>query len=89
MKSYARSYRLLTCLLIATAGLLLTIASGQEPAAITFLPAAASSPISAGVAVPAGQALLMTSGTVPPAHRNATATRRLKASAPSGRSRPN
>lgn len=36
------------------------------PDAITFLPGAANSPISAAVAVPSGQALLMTSGTVPP-----------------------
>jgi enamine deaminase RidA (YjgF/YER057c/UK114 family) len=38
----------------------------SAPEAITFLPGAANSPISAGVAVPAGQPLLMTSGTVPP-----------------------
>ncbi len=59
-------------------GLAMTLAHGQEatpipsptpmppPDAITFLPGAANSPISAGVAVPSGQALLFTSGTVPP-----------------------
>lgn len=47
-------------------------AQAQEPAPVgppevaTFLPGAAASPISAGVSLPAGQALLMTSGTVPP-----------------------
>ena len=41
--------------------------SPASPAAITFLPGGAASPISAGVSVPAGQALLLTSGTVPPA----------------------
>ena len=37
-----------------------------SPTAITFLPGGPASPISAGVSVPAGQALLLTSGTVPP-----------------------
>jgi enamine deaminase RidA (YjgF/YER057c/UK114 family) len=36
------------------------------PAAITFLPLAGTAPISAGVTVPAGTSLFMTSGTVPP-----------------------
>ncbi len=36
------------------------------PDAVTFLPGAPNSPIAAGVVVPSGQALLMTSGTVPP-----------------------
>ena len=62
-------------------GLLLTTAAAQDPTptasptplptpvsvpgAVTLLPGAPNSPISAGVAVPAGQALLFTSGTPP------------------------
>ena len=38
----------------------------QPPEAVTFLPGGTNSPISAAVAVPAGKALLYTSGTVPP-----------------------
>ena len=71
-----------TGLLTAALSFWMCSAQGQEPAAtpavaapvslpslpesITFLPGAANSPISAAVAVPAGQALLLTSGTVPP-----------------------
>ena len=36
------------------------------PGGVTFVPGAANSPISAGVIVPSGQALVYTSGTVPP-----------------------
>jgi biopolymer transport protein ExbD len=36
------------------------------PAAITFLPLMGTAPISAGVTIPAGTSLFMTSGTVPP-----------------------
>ncbi len=59
--------------LASSAGLMISAIHGQEPtpavipeAVVTFLPGAANSPISAAVAVPSGQALLMTSGTVPP-----------------------
>jgi enamine deaminase RidA (YjgF/YER057c/UK114 family) len=75
MKFCFRPRCLLICLLVAGP----TVAPGQEPTpaatptpapipeAITFMPAAAAnSPISAAVAVPAGQTLLLTSGTVPP-----------------------
>jgi enamine deaminase RidA (YjgF/YER057c/UK114 family) len=71
----------LTCILTLAAGPVLTIARGQEPTAtpaatpapspalvpdaITFMPLSASAPISAAVAIPAGQALLFTSGTAP------------------------
>jgi enamine deaminase RidA (YjgF/YER057c/UK114 family) len=62
---------------LVSAGSLVNSASGEDPTpppsapavapdAITFLPGAANSPIAAGVAVPAGQALFLTSGTVPP-----------------------
>jgi enamine deaminase RidA (YjgF/YER057c/UK114 family) len=80
MKYSLPSRRCFTGVLTLAAGLLLATAHGQEPApapsaapapvsspeAITFLPLSATAPISAAVAVPAGQALLMTSGTVPP-----------------------
>lgn len=75
MKTFTRALFGFACLPVVT-GLLLTAARGQEPApppssssapeAVTFLPGAANSPISAAVAVPSGQALLLTSGTVPP-----------------------
>ena len=76
------SHRLLICLLICSGAPWLSTVRGQDatptpvpsvaptplpvPEAITFLPGATNSPISAGVALPSGQALLMTSGTVPP-----------------------
>ena len=41
-------------------------APASVPETVTFLPGGPASPISAGVTVPAGQALLFTSGTVPP-----------------------
>ena len=82
MRLLSRPHRLFAWLLLTAGCFLWTIAHGQEPPptptsppasgvtapeTITLLPAAAaSSPISAAVAVPAGQALLLTSGTVPP-----------------------
>ena len=76
------SPRLVRPVLLAITGgfLLTTLAAAQEPTptptpaptpmpvpeAITFLPGGPTSPISAGVMVPAGQPLLLTSGTVPP-----------------------
>ncbi len=81
MQTSIRPLPLLGFLCVATS-LLLAPARGQEPSpaasappsptpvpvpdTITFLPGALKSPISAGVSVPAGQTLLLTSGTVPP-----------------------
>ncbi len=77
MKNCQQPRLFLICLLLVAAGFGLMSARAQEPSAtpsatpalipdgITFMPLAASAPIAAAVAVPAGQALLLTSGTAP------------------------